>query len=153
LSADHLKERIVEVIGVSSKSRELEKLCGRDCVVKLKNGEELNGAWREGKREGFGALYSPRLEKIGVEHISGYYNDGVLSGQGRLFMNNSTIRDGWFQHGYCHGPIRGTTLGGQIDYIGWYLGGVPAGYTWQSIRGDGWIVENLTTKAISQEKI
>jgi len=139
LSANHLKERIVEVIGVRSKSRELEKLCGRDCVVKLKNGEELNGAWREGKREGLGALYSPRLEKIGVEHLSGYYDDGVLSGQGRLFMNNTTIRDGWFEFGYCHGPFRGMTLGGQLDYIGWYLAGTPAGFTWQSIRGDGWL--------------
>ena len=31
------------------------------------------------------------------------------------------------------------TLGGQLDYIGWYLAGTPAGFTWQSIRGDGWL--------------
>jgi hypothetical protein len=55
---------------MSCEFRELEKLCGRDCVVKLKNGEELNGAWREGKREGLGALYSPRLEKVRYAHCT-----------------------------------------------------------------------------------
>jgi len=143
LGSKRLKERIVEVIGIRSKSRELEKLCGRDCVVRLNNGEELQGAWREGRRVGLGSLYSPRLEKLGVAHISGCYDEGVLSGQGKLYLTDDTIREGWFQHGYCHGPVRGTSLDRRLDYIGWYLGGVPTGYTWKYVSGDGWLVGNL----------
>ena len=44
--------------------RELVKLSGSDCIVKLTNGDELQGCWRDGKRVGQGALYGPRLEKV-----------------------------------------------------------------------------------------
>ena len=38
---------------------------------------------------------------------------------------------------------RGVTLDGNLDYIGWYKAGTPAGFTWKKIRGDGWLVGNL----------
>ena len=38
---------------------------------------------------------------------------------------------------------RGVTLDGNLDYIGWYRAGTPAGFTWKKIRGDGWLVGNL----------
>ena len=44
--------------------RELVKLSGSDCIVKLTNGDELQGSWRDGKRVGSGAFYGPRLEKV-----------------------------------------------------------------------------------------
>ena len=44
--------------------RELVKLSGSDCIVKLTNGDELQGSWRDGKRVGPGAFYGPRLEKV-----------------------------------------------------------------------------------------
>jgi len=116
------------------------KLSGSDCIVKLTNGDELQGCWRDGKRVGQGALYGPRLEKLGIKHISGFYEDGVLTGQGKVYLEDETIRDGWYQHGYFHGPVRGVTLSGRLDYIGWYSCGLPTGLTWKYVRGDCWLV-------------
>ncbi|XP_023325497.1 histone-lysine N-methyltransferase SETD7 isoform X2 [Eurytemora carolleeae] len=119
-----------------------EKLYGQT-YIKLKNGEEIQAFWRGGRREGWGTILGPRFEQFGVTHLTGEYKDGILSGRGKIFMLNASLREGWFQHGYFHGPARGVTLDGNLDYIGWYRAGTPAGFTWKKIRGDGWLVGNL----------
>jgi hypothetical protein len=40
-----------------------DKLTGLT-AVRLTNGEELNGSWRGGRREGLGSIAGPRLEKV-----------------------------------------------------------------------------------------
>ena len=46
---------------------ELRNISG-NLLVKLTTGEELSGRWVGGKREGLGALASPRLDKVSVEN-------------------------------------------------------------------------------------
>ena len=38
--------------------------------------------------------------------IAGQYEDGVLTGLGKVIMKDDTVRQGTFQHGYLHGPVR-----------------------------------------------
>ena len=64
------------------------------------------GKWVNGGREGHGSILSPRLEKLGVKGIHGWYQEGILTGRGKLIMNDESVREGWFQHGYFHGPAR-----------------------------------------------
>ena len=33
-------------------------------AVRLKNGDELTGCWKGGKREGLGSIAGPRLEQV-----------------------------------------------------------------------------------------
>eukprot|EP00088_Acartia_fossae_P044428 TRINITY_DN4716_c0_g1_i9.p1 TRINITY_DN4716_c0_g1~~TRINITY_DN4716_c0_g1_i9.p1 ORF type:complete len:266 (+),score=51.09 TRINITY_DN4716_c0_g1_i9:36-833(+) len=146
LCSSPLKNRIFDIHGNRNKSNDLSKVCGGECVVRLKSGEELHGSWREGRRVGHGSLYGPRLEKVGVKHLTGYYDDGVLNGQGKIYMANSTIRDAWFSDGYCHGPCRGMTMDGRLDYVGWFKGGLATGFSWQHVRGEGWLVGCLDNK-------
>ena len=44
-----------------------------DCSVFLKNGYELNGSWRNGKRHGRGLICGPPLEAKGIKVIWGKY--------------------------------------------------------------------------------
>ena len=74
-------------------------------------------------------------------------------------MKDESIREGWFQHGYFHGPTRyilhftlilivliqlsiprGSFKNGDLNYIGHYKAGIPHGLVWTSVRGGGWIV-------------
>jgi len=126
----------------SDKPRRPVGLTGAATLL-LTTGEEIRATWRAGRREGTGFLFGPRLEKLGVNHITGYYQNGVLNGRGKLFMIDTTVREGWFQQGYVHGPIRGLTLDGQLDYAGWYTAGIPSGYSWKNVRGGGWLVGNV----------
>ena len=38
--------------------------------------------------------------------VAGQYEDGVLTGLGKVIMKDDTVRQGTFQHGYLHGPVR-----------------------------------------------
>ena len=67
---------------------------------------DILGKWVNGGREGHGSILSPRLEKLGVKGIHGWYQEGILTGRGKLIMNDESVREGWFQHGYFHGPAR-----------------------------------------------
>ena len=66
----------------------------------------MAGTWVDGGRQGGGTMTSPRLERVGVASVVGQYEEGVLSGRGKLVMRDGSVREGWFQHGYCHGPFR-----------------------------------------------
>merc|ERR1711892_176704 len=133
------KVKSVENEDGKSVAGELRNISG-NLLVKLTTGEELSGRWVDGKREGLGALTSPRLDKVGVESIAGIYQDGIIAGKGKVFMKDKSVREGWFQHGYFHGPARGIHADGELNYIGHYKAGLPIGMTWVSVKGGGWIV-------------
>ena len=50
-------------------------------------------------------------------------------------MKDQSVREGWFQHGYFHGPTRGCLPNGSLSYIGCYHAGIPHGMVWR--RADG----------------
>ena len=56
------------------------------CLVTLRNGDELVGSWREGKRGGLGNTSGPSLEARGIRILQGYYSQGRLQGRGRVKM-------------------------------------------------------------------
>jgi len=118
-----------------------DNCCGKLSVV-LTTGEELLGKWVNGGREGNGSILSPRLEKLGVRGIHGYYQEGILTGRGKLIMKDDSIREGWFQHGYFHGPARGSGAVGfhEVNFIGNYYAGLPSGVVWTKMIGGGWMV-------------
>jgi len=116
-----------------------QNISGRMNVV-LKNGDELTGRWQDGKRESQGSLGGPRLEKNGVLTVIGEYTDGVLDGQGKLKMLDDSVIHGWFSCGYFHGPARGVSAEGRLEFIGQYRAGIPSGCCWTSVRGGGWLV-------------
>ena len=138
-------------------------------VVKLKSGEELSGLfckfvlvsnpyhyhpgkWENGGRNGQGSISGPRLEKLGVTNIWGYYEDGILCGRGKVFTPGGVLET-WFQHGYCHGPtrliktgrfsyfqnialpFRGTSGLDEVNWIGTYRAGLPHGIVWKKCLG------------------
>jgi len=119
--------------------KSMERISGH-LTVNLTSGEELAGRWVDGKREGRGILIGPRLEKNGVECVHGMYEDGILTGLGKVIMQDGSIREGWFQHGYFHGPTRGSYRNACLNFIGHYKAGLPSGMVWTSVRGGGWIV-------------
>ena len=87
--------------------------CSGRLTVTLTTGEELAGKFIDGGREGQGHILGGRLEKIGVSGIFGNYESGLLSGRGKVTMADGSTREGTFQDGYFHGPVRyqsGSTL-------------------------------------------
>lgn len=95
-----------------------ECLRGRSMHVLMANGDEASGRWVRGQRQGTGCHAGPRLEKVGerplhlpplqmgVHLLSGQYEDGLLTGLGKVIMKDDTVRQGTFQHSYLHGPVR-----------------------------------------------
>ena len=87
------------------------------CFIKLRDGSEIQGTWRQGRRDGTGSLSSPGLERLGVLAVAGNYRDGVLQGLGRVHMLDGAIWDGWFLNGKLHGPVRGYCKVGFFRYL------------------------------------
>ena len=97
--------QVEEILSLSS-SKRLKRISGR-CAVKLRDGTEILGSWRDGVRQGQGSLCSPHLEKLGVDLLAGSYTDGRLTGVARLHMKDGSIREGWFINGVAEGPFKG----------------------------------------------
>ena len=102
---DIAPSEVEEIVSINSGKR-LERISGR-CAVRLRDGTEVIGSWREGVRQGLGSLSSPRLEKEGIKMLAGNYSDGFLTGVARLHMTDGSIREGWFSHGVADGPFKG----------------------------------------------
>ena len=102
-------------------------------ALQLTTGEELAGRWVEGGRTGTGSCSGPRLARLGVHQLVGQYEEGVLTGPGKAAMCDDTVREGWFQHGYLHGPCLGRQPGGELSWIGHYRAGIPTGLAWQAV--------------------
>ena len=96
---------VEEIINLHS-SKRLSRISGR-CAVKLRDGTEIMGSWRDGVRQGLGSLCSPHLEDLGVNMLAGSYSDGRLTGVARLHMKDGSIREGWFINGFADGPFKG----------------------------------------------
>lgn len=81
------------------------------------------------------------MERLGVSSILGNYREGILSGRGKVTMTDGSVREGWFQHGYFHGPARGSWIGfNEVNFIGHYKSGLPTGVVWTKMVGGGWMV-------------
>ena len=102
---DIAPSEVEEIVSIISGKR-LERISGR-CAVRLRDGTEVIGSWREGVRQGLGSLCSPRLELQGINLLAGSYLDGFLTGVARLHMTDGSIREGWFSHGVADGPFKG----------------------------------------------
>ena len=85
-----------------------------DCLVTLKNGYEISGKWRKGRREGPGLICGPALEAKGIKVIWGKYKCGRLCGPGKVsLMDGDCTLEGNFTNGKLHGPVRGLTSRGK----------------------------------------
>ncbi|XP_023336392.1 uncharacterized protein LOC111707507 isoform X2 [Eurytemora carolleeae] len=131
-------ERIEEMRSLRT-YKPINLLRGR-CFIKLKDGTELQGTWRQGRREGPGVATTPDLEKLGVLAVSGNYRDGVLQGLGRVHMLDESIWDGWFLNGKLHGPVRGYCKVAGMIWLGYYGGGSPTGPCWRRVEGGSWLI-------------
>jgi len=150
LDDPYLKKKLasVEDLDTGKEVKEEDRMKTRSMLVKLTNGDEASGRWVRGKREGQASVMGARLEKAGVKFMSGQYEDGILSGLGKVIMMDSTVRQGWFRHGYLHGPVRGFHMNyfrGSFDnttisWLGHYKAGIPTGTCWSSVMGGGWMV-------------
>lgn len=143
------KKNIIEAVD-STSSTVIEKINGT-CLVRMRNGDELHGNFRRGKREGLGGISGSRLDKMNIRMITGTYVSGVLTGLGRIIMKDESVSEGWFQQGFLHGPVKGLVRGPNsstspsgpichLSWVGWYRAGLPVGTCWSSLMGDGWIV-------------
>ena len=56
------------------------------CNVILKNGDAVFGMYRQGVRQGRGAIEGANCFKHGIVGIRGFYRDGVLNGEGRAIL-------------------------------------------------------------------
>jgi len=144
LDEPHFMKKVEKMEDVDSGENVAAEDClkGRNMLVVLANGDEASGRWVKGRREGAGCHIGPRLEKIGVHMIAGQYEDGVLTGLGKVIMKDDTVRQGTFQHGYLHGPVSGGGGHGDsgLSWIGHYRAGLPHGTCWVSMLGGGWLV-------------
>lgn len=97
-----------------------------------------------------------------MKSILGQYEDGILTGKGKVTMKDETIREGWFQHGFFHGPVRytrvspnlphlivlcrGSSVDGWLEFLGYYRAGLASGMVWRRMRGGGWLVGCVDNK-------
>ena len=106
IGLDDIEGKDVEEIVSINSSKRLKRISGR-CNVRLVDGTEIIGSWREGVRQGLGSLSSPRLDTLGITMLAGNYQDGYLTGVGRIHMKDGSIREGWFVNGFADGPFKG----------------------------------------------
>ena len=153
---DDIDEQDVEEIVSINSSRRLKVISGR-CNVRLQDGTEIIGSWRGGVRQGLGSLASPRLERLGISMLAGSYQDGHLTGVGRIHMQDGSVREGWFLQGFADGPFKGDikvrallqhcstaglTVGVQgagCVWLGSYRKGLPSGLCWAAVQGTAWL--------------
>ncbi len=83
------------------------------CTAYIKEGYELSGRWKNGKRMGRGLIAGRALEANGIQVIWGTYKNGLLQGPGKveLLGQNCTL-EGNFVNGKLHGAVRGLTAKG-----------------------------------------
>jgi histone-lysine N-methyltransferase SETD7 len=121
----------------------VDKINGK-CAVTLKNNEQCHGNWVKGKRVGLGSfLGGNRLDELGITMIAGEYIEGCLTGHVRMTMLDESVREGWFQQGFLHGPVKGTDKLRQLTYVGWYERGLAVGTCWTKWEGGGWLVGKM----------
>ena len=116
-----------------------DKPCGKGTIT-LRDGSELWGTFRKGRRDGRGSIFGGRLKKMGVRNITGFYSAGVLKGQGRVEWIDGRVLDGMFKKGYLEGfCIAKSKIRGQDLYVGEYMRGVAVGPSWKRLEGGGWL--------------
>ena len=117
------------------------------CTVKLTNGDDLFGTFRNGLRQGKGSIEGVNLLNHGLVNIRGFYKDSVLMGLGRAILAEGSMwelphrinLEGVFNDGYLEGPVRGMDERGNLMFVGEYSKGLPTGYCWLAKEGQGWM--------------
>ena len=69
-----LSKRVESIENENGKPLNKEANISGNLIVKLTTGEELSGRWVNGRREGPGALYGHRLEKVGKRKVDYTWN-------------------------------------------------------------------------------
>ncbi len=94
------------------------------CNVILKNGDSVFGSFRQGIRQGRGAIEGTNCFKYGLVGLRGYYKDGILTGEGRAILAPGAwarvgrlTLEGVFSNGYLEGPVRGIDDRGNLVSI------------------------------------
>lgn len=106
------------------------------CSAFLQSGFELNGKWRNGKREGPGLICGPALEKRGIQIIWGKYKAGYLTGPAKVtLLNGNCTLEGNFIDGKLHGPVLGLSSRGRLAWAGIFKHGRPYGSHWRGLEG------------------
>lgn len=125
------------------------------CTVRLKNGDELQGTFRKGLRQGRGSIEGENLLKHGLICVKGMYKDGVLMGLGKAMLVQSSLwngvksrvtLEGVFNDGYLEGPVRGLDDRGNLIFVGEYSKGLPKGNCWLAKEGQGWLYGKVDEK-------
>ena len=117
------------------------------CTIKMKNGDEVYGHFREGLRQGRGSIDGPNLQDHGLLLVKGFYKDSVLLGEGRAILapgsiwgyKEKIVLEGVFNEGYLEGPVRGMGENGNVVFIGEFSKGLPTGPCWLAVEGQGWL--------------
>ena len=113
--------------------------CGRGSIT-LVDGSCVFGNFRGGRRDGRGCVEGGRLDSEGIKTISGFYEDGVLTGRGRVEYKSGLVVEGMFLKGYLEGFVVGQCMyGGEEVFIGEYQRGVAVGPCWRRLDGGGWL--------------
>ena len=140
------------------------------CTAFTKDGYELSGHWKKGKRLHRGLIAGPALEAQGIKAIWGNYKNGVLSGLGKAdLLDQNCVLEGHFVKGRLHGPVRGLTnkgknvglcqgiisIGsfimdttGRLAWAGLFKHGRPYGSNWRGLEGGGFMYGRVGKKGL-----
>ena len=104
------------------------------------------GSFRQGIRQGRGAIEGSNCFKYGLVGLRGYYKDGILTGEGRAILAPGAwtgigrlTLEGVFSNGYLEGPVRGIDDRGNLVFIGSFYEGIAIGPCWLAREGQGWL--------------
>ena len=107
------------------------------CTLELKNGDTVDGFFKNGLRHG---LCQVRSSKMSVEEIVGEYKEGALYGRATVKFSDKTMIVGYFKAGILHGFARYFDKKGRLYFVGNHTNGLPYGTCWKIIRGGGCVV-------------
>ena len=124
------------------------------CTLKLRNGDEVFGTFRNGLRHGRGSIEGDNLLQHGIHHLRGFYRDSILIGEGRAVLPPNSLwslphsmnLEGIFNDGYLEGPVRGVDEKGCLVFAGSFSRGLPVGACWLAKEGQGWLYGQVDHK-------
>lgn len=144
----HNDENRIEILPEEGSSAVVsDRLVGYQVVRVFRPGDGefiLSGRWRNGLREGRGAICGPGLEKnYGVRDIVGGYRAGCLQGCAYIILVDGTTMSGNFVNGCLNGPCHGMKDSETMAFACSFEHGYPAGPCWRREEGKGYIYGHL----------
>jgi len=125
------------------KPKELPSLyqyCG-EAMVKLINGDQFQGSFEEGHREGFGKLEFgvANRRKLELEYIEGIYKNDILEGAGKIVYASGDKLICEFVNGVPNGPGKLFDPKGQLKQVGFLSKGQWNGLVWKYLEGGAFL--------------